>query len=516
LTLHIAGDRSRLQIRDAHVPPGTPLTLLLSGRRIWSFEVPESEGLSRSHFSVEWPPALAERLTGRATLSLERDGKVLSEASIIRFDEADVDFDLIEPLSGAHLTVNKWGRLAQPFDSRTGNILEELLDETEHLIALMSSLLDIDLFVTGGTLLGPVRDGAILPHDDDVDLAYLSRYDNPSDIAQESFEIERALVAIGYEINRHSSAHIQLMFPGHSLENRFYIDIFTYFQCNGWFYGPFHARQRAELVTVLPLASLNVNGRQLPSPADPAEMLAAIYGPTWRVPNPAFRFLTPPAAARRFFWWFNHFDVDRENWEDRHRALMNASPPPAISDFAIYTETQLSAGGTVIDLGCGLGTDSHHFADRGHGVIAADYSRPALLHGMSRPTGSVTPSFHHVNFNMVRHTARLRALVAKSPGPHYIYARRLFNALPPLGWDVTLQFIRSVLRAEESSRAFIEIDTEDTDDASKWTDFRGVEWHRMQTQLRRYDLTIESTDASHADNEQTAVRWMVVRADQGD
>jgi hypothetical protein len=516
LSIQIAGDRSHLEVRHAHLPPGTPLTLLLSGRRIWSFEVPGNPGLPHSDFSVVWPPALAERLTGRAALSLEHNGEVLAETSIIRFDDAEVDFDLTEPVSGAQLSVNKWGRLAQPLDSRAGDVLEELLDETEHLISLLGTLLNIDLFVTGGTLLGPVRDGAVMPNDDDVDLAYFSRYTNPSDIAIESFEIERALVTRGYEINRHSSVHLQLMFPGHTLHNRFYIDIFTYFQCNGWFYGPFHARERVELVTVLPLTTLNVNGRQLPAPARPAEMLTAIYGPTWRVPNPAFRFLTPPAAARRFFWWFNHFDVDRENWEDRHRTLIDGPQLPAVSEFATFTAARLPKGDTVIDLGCGLGTDSYYFAGLRHRVIAADYSRSALLHAMSQGMDAGAPTFHHVNLNMVRHTARLRALVAKNPGPHHIYARRLFNSLPALGWDVTLQFIRSVLRADENNRAFIEIDTEDTPDASKWTDFKGVDWSRMQAHLRRYDLIMESAEASHVDSERSAVRWIVARASQGE
>jgi hypothetical protein len=514
VSVRLAADREYLHVRDGGITPGTPLTLSLAGRRIWSFEAPEPAGQDSGGFSVAWPPALAERLAGRALLSLDLPDQPPGEAVAVRFDDSEELFELVDEQTRAPLTVNKWGRLAHPFDRTDARLLDHVFDEAERLIALVSEKLRIELFVTGGTLLGPVRDGAILPNDDDADLAYLSAHDNPSDVALESFDIERTLTANGYEVTRHSSAHLQIMFPGRTVRDSYYIDIFSYFVCAGWFYGPFHARQRAELVTLLPLGRLDVHGRLLPAPARPEQLLEAIYGPSWGTPNPAFRFVTPPAAARRLFWWLNHFDVDRENWEEQHRQSMYGASTVE-SEFARFAADSLGETGTVVDLGCGFGADTRYFATRGHAAVGVDYSRPALLHARSQECENGTVRFEHSNLNMTRHAVRLRAMLTQYPAPHHVFGRRLFNALPPLGWDVTLQFVRSVLGRDEQSRGFFEVTATDGEDALRWTDFRGVGMARLRAQVLHHGLIVESAETVRAaDGEQ--VHRLVVRGSGSD
>ncbi|MDQ0737040.1 class I SAM-dependent methyltransferase [Arthrobacter agilis] len=486
----LTADAQRLVIPDARIPSGDAFSVLLGGRRIWTVRAPERD--DDGALSLAWPPSLAERLTGRARLAVEHAGREVAAATVA-FDDDPSEFVLTEPGTGIPQVVNKWGRIARSFEGRDAVLIEQVLDEAERLIQVLHSTLGIDLFVTGGTLLGPVRNGRILPHDDDADLAYLSRHTNPSDVALESFGIERTLAAHGYETVRHSSGHLQLLFPGGTVTDRFYLDIFTYFECDGWFYGTFHAREPAETVTIHPLKPLAVNGRMLPGPAEPAELLAAIYGPSWEVPDPTFAFVTPPAAFRRYYWWLNHFDVDRENWEDHHRAEIEAGPGRAPSGLAVAAAGSLPASSTVLDLGCGLGTDARYLADHGHRVLAVDYSRPALAWAKEHLAHDGGVSFERANLTMARHALHLRKRCAELDTTVHVHANHLFNALSPLGWDTTLMLIKHLLAAPGST-AFLEVGVAGAEGSASWVEYQPVDWRRFQEQLHRYSLSVEEQD----------------------
>ncbi|MBJ2120842.1 methyltransferase domain-containing protein [Arthrobacter sp. MSA 4-2] len=510
MSAFFAADTKSLTVTGTDLAPGSAVSVLLAGRRIWTFRVPE-EGSGWDGVTIEWPPALAERLRGRARLAVERDGTLIGGEQPVQFDESDTELLLCEPATGIPLVVNKWGRIARSFEGREASLVEGVLDEAERLIELVRDRAGIELFVTGGTLLGPVRDGRILPSDDDADLAYLSRHENPSDVALESYELERMLVAEGHEVVRHSSGHLQLMYPGGTVTDRFYLDIFTYFVCSGWFHGTFHARERADEVTVLPLKPVDVSGRMLPGPAEPDSMLTAIYGPGWRTPDPAFRFVTPPSAGRRFYWWLNHFDVDRENWEDHHRAEISADPSPPPSAFALATAGRLAPGSSVLDLGCGLGADARYFAAQGHSVLGVDYSRPALVFARAAGDEGGRLRFEHTNLYMARHAMRLRRQCKELPGPVQVYGNQLFNALSPLGWDTTLQLVKHLL-AEPGARAHFEVGVGGEVGSLSWLEYRPVEWRRFEEQLARYGMEIdERADVPLSESAGAEVRRVIVR-----
>ncbi len=511
MTHLISADLERLTLTGPAFPPGTVLAVLLSGRRVWTFRTPPDPATDGDTMVLEvpWPPALAERLTGRATVVVQTAGTVIGEAAVW-FDAAEEEFALVEPGTGVPQVVNKWGRVARSFEGRDPGLLDEVFDEVERLLRLVSERAGIDLFVTGGTLLGPVRDGRILPSDDDADLAYLSRHDNPSDVALESFALERMLVRSGYEIVRHSTGHLQLLFPGGTGTDRFYLDIFTYFVCNGFFYGTFHARQPAERVTILPLRPLPVHGRMLPGPADPPQLLEAIYGPGWAVPDPAFKFETPPAAARRFFWWLNHFDVDRENWEDRHRVEQQSGPYPGPSQLAVTAAAELPTGSSVLELGCGLGADALHLAATGHRVLAADFSRPALAFAR---TQSALPEerlrYERVNLNSTREALQLRKLATPFDRPLHVFARQIFDALPPVGWDTTLLLLQHVL--SDGGTAFLEVELDGPARLDAWTDYHHVNVERLREQLARYGLRPVTEDEAVSAGDGSTVARMTLR-----
>jgi SAM-dependent methyltransferase len=518
----LLADRASLTLEGPPIPAEAILSVRFGDRPIWSLRVGEVVRPGPGISVIDWPPALAGRLSGWARLTVLFDGTPLCEAVTVTFDDSPHQFALEEPGTGMPQIVNKWGRIARNFDGLRAHLIDEALDEAVTLVEWMRGH-GHALFVTGGTLLGPVRDGRIMPGDDDVDLAYLSRHQNPSDIALEGFELERALHASGYETVRHSAGHLQVLFPGADGTDRFYLDIFTYFTVAGWFYGTFHARERVDKVNILPLRTLVINGREFPAPAQPEQMLAAIYGPGWRTPDPAFRFITPAPARRRYDSWLGSLDGDRENWEDHHRELLRGvhsgtDSGTSPSAWAQELTGELARRSSILELGCGLGADARHFAEHGHDVVAVDYSRPAIesLRGIRSESGSLQA--RRVNLNSVRETAPLAGLVRQGDTPLLIFARLLLNYLNDEGTANTLMLVRHLLRnRKKPAAAYLEFQASDFD--RPFPDSRyhaAVDAERLTSSLEKLGLYGEDVTPrpERQGGEMAATRRLKVRAVQ--
>lgn len=292
----------------------------------------------------------------------------------------------------------------------------------------------------------PVRDGDLIANDDDSDLAYLSQYTNPSDIALESYGIERRLRAAHYDIVRFSTGHIQVMFPGHAMADRYYVDIFTCFQISGWFYATDFAHVPMDQMRIHPLGTMSVRGHELPVPADPSTIFVAMYGPGWATPDPSYRYKTPPLVARRYYWWQNHFDANREDWEDFWRynstRLEDEEQP---SDFARWAAERLTGGGSVYEMGCGDGLTAC-FLGRDRAVLGSDYARPALMMARRRAWRSGRQArFIEVNQYSTRQISHALREAASLAGPVDIVAENLFDGLHFLGWDGTMRVMAHLL-----------------------------------------------------------------------
>lgn len=480
--LTVTGTRLQAQfpVSDrAQTSIGSLAYLFFGGRRIWTFRIADNHwDVGQSRLDVEWPPALVPHLVGSTSVRLEIHSAATAAAVLVaevpaQFGPATTKLALVDPLSGTDLVINKWGRLAKSFEAAGEELQHSVLHSAHALVRLLEKELGLKLFMTGGTLLGLVRDGKLISSDDDADLAYLSSHENPSDIVLESYKVEEVLARHGLETVRHSSGHLQVMFAGTPYTDGYYVDIFTYFVTGGWFYGTFHAREKAADVTVLPIGTLDHNGLQLPIPANTDQMLAAIYGKSWRTPDPAFTFVTPESAGRRFYWWLNHYDAFREDWEDFHRGLISAHTQPGPSSLAQWLMTELEPESTVVELGCGLGSDALALAEAGHNVLGCDYSRPAISYasrlasalnnGTAATHETVTAArsashFKVANMNSVRHVATMVKSAAELAGPQApitVVSRNLFDNLHYLGRDNALLAISHLL--VRGGRAYLQI-----------------------------------------------------------
>ena len=156
--------------------------------------------------------------------------------------------------------------------AKTGSIFEEL---------------GYDWFINSGTLLGAIRDGNFIPHDDDVDLAVILPGDNIEAVARswcalrEEVQDRGMLVPWGdknrYQIHFKVKAKFGLgIFPCWIIDERVFIWPHTY--------GEIGEKD------LLPLSQFSIGAVTVKVPAMPEKVLELNYGPDWRVPNPAWRF----------------------------------------------------------------------------------------------------------------------------------------------------------------------------------------------------------------------------------
>lgn len=144
-----------------------------------------------------------------------------------------------------------------------------------------------EVFLNSGALLGVVREGKLLDHDDDVDLGVILRADSFETAAQRWQELRLTLFQQGLarveEQNDGRMRAIILASP-----EGFTIDLFPAWIEDGKVFVFPHTHGELDASDVLPLQTCAVS--DLPIPAKPEKMLAVNYGADWREPNPYFVF----------------------------------------------------------------------------------------------------------------------------------------------------------------------------------------------------------------------------------
>lgn len=467
LASHLLDGRSSIDIR-------------LDGERVWSVDL-----LSASHRPGEmlpWPQALAPYLDGTAALTVTDSvsGEEIA-ASPIHLGSRTTPITVTDAL-GRRLSVNKWGRMGKTFDGANQELRHRILDHLDALVAFCQER-DLRPFVVGGTLLGAVRDGAILGHDDDADLAYLSEHTHPSDLALESFRIERDLRDLGYDVVRHSAAHLQLTFRTETGAVESYLDLFTaFFREDGTINQPFHVRGPFPAASMLPMSEVTLEGRTYPAPAVVEDWLELNYDENWRVPLPGYRLRTPHSTRRRFRSWFGTFHFLRDFWEAHHEMADGdpASGPASDLRGAHRLIAQLPVGSRVMDLGCGGGEAALVMAEQGLEVIGVDFSARALHRAAALATAAgVEVETWCLNLNDLRDVARAIERIGEHPDPLHLHLGHLLERMGDVGRKTLLGLLRQSARTGGRITVLV-----DTLPAPEVTFHDPTTWHLTMTDLK--------------------------------
>ena len=192
----------------------------------------------------------------------------------------------------------------------------------------------------------------------------------------ESYALERAMLGRGWPTVRMSGGDFKVLLrlaDGRTC----YVDVFVAFYSDGVFYQLGNRSGRLPRAAVTPTSTIVLEGVELPAPADPEAMLAFVYGPSWRVPDPSFQVRRPArgrASPRRLAAWLPRRPPGVERAVPRLRV---DDVPKRRSDFARWAARRIGRDDIVVEIGSGTGRDAAFFARRGHPVRAYDVSPEA-------------------------------------------------------------------------------------------------------------------------------------------
>ena len=442
------------------------LDVLFDGRRIWSFwsqrdtEAAETSGQR----TVAWPRPLARFLDGSTRLTIRSHvagDDLFDQEMSFGSDEGRIS---IVNARGVELSMDKSGRMQMTFDTRSAAQVTPLLDSVETVIEALGRA-GVEAFPAYGTLLGAHRDGALIGHDSDADLGYVSRHTHPADVIRESFAIQRRLAGMGYEVVRYSGGGIKVMVEEDG--NTRGLDVFS-----GFFDGAGNLILMGEIRTpfeadwIFPLGTTTLEGRELPAPADPDRLLAATYGPSWRTPDPAFKFETPASTSKRLNDWFRGTSVNRAEWDRKYQRLRFRTPPrrpDVLARLALRHESDLAL---AVDVGCGRGTNARFLARRGVPTLGLDFSARAFeLVQREAESADLPLEFGSMNLLETRHVLSYGARVAATTGRRMVLARHVVDAVPRIGRDNLWRFLQMALTG--GGRAYLDFLVSPTDE-DRW------------------------------------------------
>jgi hypothetical protein len=144
------------------------------------------------------------------------------------------------------------------------------------------------VFLNSGTLLGLTRDGKLIEHDNDIDLAIILQAESEDEAIIEWKNLPEKLTKLGIflEGSQDYNGFMRLK-PVAGFD----VDIFPgWFSKDKVFVYP-HTFGELTPAEVYPFKTCKITGLNLPS--EPEKMLEINYGPGWKVPDQLFKFRKP-------------------------------------------------------------------------------------------------------------------------------------------------------------------------------------------------------------------------------
>ena len=338
----------------------------------------------------------------------------------------------ITDAQGRWLAMNKWNRLGPSFDGDDSGVQDRVITAAAELANRMEQW-GYPVYIVGGTLLGAMRSGDLLSHDDDIDFAFWCDESDPQRVALVTFELERQLEAAGYTVVRHSHAHLEVVFFTAEGSTDCYIDIFAgYHSEDGLYNQPFALRGELPRDDLLPTGSVEVRGVALPAPPCRRPGSASRTGRTGGCRtrpsgsrSPGRRVAASPTRSGS--------STGSGCSGRRPGSRSTSARRPEDEDFADVDRflRLLPEQAFVVDLGCGDGRQAERIAADGHQVLGVDYSFEALR--VARQTQPNGVDYRFLNLNDRHGLLRFAFELLDEGRQPYFFARNLLHQMPRAG-----------------------------------------------------------------------------------
>lgn len=442
------------------------LDVHFDGWRGWSASVDRD---TSERWVLPWPKRLTKWLEGGSEVCVTHGGDELFRSEV-SFGSGEGRVSLVDR-HGIAFIIDKWGLQQRPFEVRRQHgAVEAMTAMAERVLAVLREDCGVEGWISFGTLLGAARGGQVIGHDSDIDLCFLSERATPAEMALELWDIARALTAAGIEVKHKSASFITVVYqaPDGGTDG---IDIYTCFYLGDLLHETATVRAPVPREAIVPLRAMEFEGRLMPAPADPDQMLAVSYGPSWRVPDPSFRHQPGPEITERFHDWFGSVMTHRRDWAAYNTLVATQGRAP--SSFARWVGGQLEGDVRVHEVGAGPLIDLRHYAALGARAIGYDYAHPGrAAQGKKVATLPQGAARRPLNLLDLRDAMSAGAVAARLPGERVVCARRVLEALEPQARESFWRFTSMALRS--GGRAYLEGVSRSPAECRRWQHEQGA------------------------------------------
>jgi hypothetical protein len=230
----------------------------------------------------------------------------------------DTDGEVTRRLSFPKGTATVFARLAKGYIvNKKGKITklktldlkwqEDVLARYEDLSRYFMKTFGYALFINYGTLLGFMRNGDFVPHDDDFDTGYLSRHTTPEDVKAEMKSIITRMAKDGYSFRIPNGGGLFQ----HVSQNR-RLDITPAWISDGRLWMNSTTSIRTDGSLIAPVGTAEFKGRAVFIPRDPLAFVRKKYGRKWRIPDTGYS----PTAASGVIGYLSRSRLTRQDFDE--------------------------------------------------------------------------------------------------------------------------------------------------------------------------------------------------------
>jgi SAM-dependent methyltransferase len=277
-------------------------------------------------------------------------------------------------MTDSHIITTQWGTQAKTFAAMPSEVRTQQMQYCAEIMADIKANTGIDVYLSYGCLLGAQRNGKMISHDFDIDLAFHVNATTKEDVVTECRRLIRYLEGVSHRVILETNGHFKI---GKWYKTGIYmtIEFFVSWNVEDEFFLYFGVPGAPIAEDIMPLSTIEIEGVSMPAPNNPPALLAAIYGPDWATPNPGFKYDNIDWSP------FQGFSVsNNQSYWDGYYAekKLNDVWAEYPSQFAAFCASEIKAKSKIMDFGCGNGRDSLFLAQIGHDVLACDYSQQAV------------------------------------------------------------------------------------------------------------------------------------------